>query len=366
MAKSKSRELSVEERFELIKSVAEGGEIIGEEELKAMLASGKELVAYDGFEPSGIAHIPFGLLRAENLKVMLKAGVKFKLWLADYFAFINNKLGGDMDRIRKAGEYFIEVWKACGVDTSKVEIIWASERMDSINYWDKVLKVAKETTLNRSMRATTIMGRKEGELQSTAQLFYPSMQATDIFELDVDICQLGYDQRRANILGREVADKLKWKKPVVVSHHMIMGLQGIQPGQDKEDIIIASKMSKSKPDTCIYMHDTEEEIKKKINKAYCPEKGIEGNPLFDYLKYLVFKRYSTIKIERPEKFGGNLELDYKSLEKQYSEGNIHPMDLKKAVSFYLNEMIQPVREYFEKNKKAKELYEEVKKYAITR
>ncbi len=366
MSKVKKDELSVEQRLELIKSVADGGEIIGEEELKAMLASGKELVAYDGFEPSGIAHIPFGLLRAENLKVMLKAGIKFKLWLADYFAFINNKLGGDMERIKKAGEYFIEVWKACGVDTSKVEIIWASERMNKLEYWDRVLKIAKDTTLNRSMRATTIMGRKEGELQSTAQLFYPSMQASDIFELEVDICQLGYDQRRANILGREVADKLKWKKPVVVSHHMIMGLQGIQPGQDKEDIIIASKMSKSKPETCIYMHDTEDEIKKKISKAYCPEKTIEGNPLFDYLKHLIYKRYETLKITRPEKFGGNLEVDYAALEKAYTEGSIHPMDLKNTVSFYLNEMIKPVREYFEKNKKAKELYEEVKKYAITR
>jgi tyrosyl-tRNA synthetase len=360
------KKLSVEEKFELIKSVADGGEIIGEEELKEMLKSGKQLVAYDGFEPSGVAHIPFGLLRAENLKVMLKAGVKFKLWLADYFAFINNKLGGDLERIQKAGEYFIEVWKACGVDVTKVEIIWASDKMNKLEYWDRVLKIAKETTLNRSMRATTIMGRKEGELQSTAQLFYPAMQVSDIFELDVDVCQLGLDQRRANILGREIADKLNWKKPVVVSHHMIMGLQGVQPGADKEDIIIASKMSKSKPETCIYMHDTEEDIKRKIGKAYCPEKIIDGNPLFDYLKYLIFKRYDKIKINRPEKFGGNLELNYKEIVRFYEDGNLHPMDLKNAVSFYLNEMIKPIRDYFEKNKRAKELYEEVKKYSVTR
>lgn len=362
----KKSELSVDERMELIKSVADGGELIGEEELREILKSGNKIVAYDGFEPSGIAHIPFGLLRAENLKVMQRAGIHFKLYLADYFAFINNKLGGDLNRIKKAGEYFIEVWKACGVDTSKVEIIWASDRMNKLEYWDRVLKIAKETTLNRSIRATTIMGRKEGELQSTAQLFYPSMQVSDIFELDVDVCQLGYDQRRANILGREIAEKLKWKKPVVVSHHMIMGLQGVQPGQDKEEMIIASKMSKSKPETCIYMHDSEEDVKRKISKAYCPEKIIEGNPLFDYLKYLIFKRYEKLKIERPEKFGGNLEVDYDELVRVYQDGSLHPMDLKITVSKYLNEMIKPVRDYFEKNAHAKELYEEVKKYAITR
>jgi len=358
--------MDVEKRLELIRSVGEGGEIITEDELKKLLQTNDHPVAYDGFEPSGLAHIPFGLLRAENLKNMLKAGVKFKLWLADYFAFINNKLGGDLERIQKAGKYFIEVWKACGIDTDKVEVLWASEKMNKLSYWDRVLRIAKETTLNRSIRATTIMGRKEGELQSTAQLFYPSMQVSDIFELDVDICQLGFDQRRANILGREVADKLKWKKPVVISHHMIMGLQGIQPGADKEEIIMASKMSKSKPETCIYMHDTEEEIKRKIGKAFCPEKIIEGNPIFDYLKFLIFKRNKEIKIERPAKFGGDINVDYGELIKIYSEGKLHPMDLKNATIFYLDEMISPVRKYFETNKKAKELYEEVKKYSITR
>ncbi|MEK6889536.1 MAG: tyrosine--tRNA ligase [Nanoarchaeota archaeon] len=358
--------LSVDERMELIRQVADGGEIIGEDEIREMLASGKKLIAYDGFEPSGLAHIPFGLLRAENLKLMQKAGIHFKLWLADYFAFINNKLGGDMERIRKAGEYFIEVWKACGVDIDKVEVIWASERMDGIKYWDRVLKIAKETTLNRSIRATTIMGRKEGEVQSTVQLFYPSMQVSDIFELDVDICQLGLDQRRANVLGREVAEKLNWRKPAVVSHHMIMGLQGVQPGANREEIIIVSKMSKSKPESCIYMHDTEAEIKRKIGKAYCPEKIIEGNPLFDYLKYLIMKRYEKIVIKRDKKYGGNLNADYSDLVRAYESGELHPMDLKNAVVEYLNEMIKPVREYFEKDKKAKELYEEVKKYTITR
>ena len=358
--------MDASKKLELIKQVAEGGEIIGEDELKEMLASKKTIIAYDGFEPSGLAHIPFGLLRAENIKLMLKAGIKFKLYLADYFAFINNKLGGDLERIKRAGEYFIEVWKACGVDTSKVEIIWASEKMNNLKYWDRVLRVAKETTLNRSIRATTIMGRKEGELQSTAQLFYPSMQVSDIFELDVDICQLGLDQRRANVLGREIANKLKWKKPVIISHHMILGLQGVQPGKDREEILLSSKMSKSKPETCIYMHDTLKDIQRKINKAYCPEKIIEGNPLFDYLKYLIFKRYSKIKISRSEKFGGNLELNYKELEEIYKTGKLHPLDLKNAVSFYLNEMIEPVREYFEKNAHAKKLYEEVKKYSITR
>jgi len=218
--------MNTKEKVDLIKEFAQ--EIVTEKELEELFNNNPHPIAYDGFEPSGIAPIHFGLLRAANLKNMLKAGIKFKLYLADYFAYINNKLGGNLKNIRLAGEYFIEVWKACGIDTNKVEVIWAKDIMDGIDYWDKTLTVAKEISLERNMRATTIMGREQGEKLSMGQLFYPPMQVTDIFHMKIDICQLGMDQRRANMLARDVAEKLKWKKPVAVHHHILLGLQGVQ------------------------------------------------------------------------------------------------------------------------------------------
>jgi tyrosyl-tRNA synthetase len=109
------------------------------------------------------------------------------------------------------------------------------------------------------------------------------MQAADIFHLDVDITQLGMDQRKVNMLAREVAPKLGYKKPVVVSHHMLMGL-GQPPQTDLmgADRAIELKMSKSKPDTAIFMTDSEEDIKRKIKKAYCPEGIITENPILEY------------------------------------------------------------------------------------
>ncbi len=357
--------MDIETKLDLIKGVGE--EILTEEELRNLFQTNDHPKAYDGFEPSGVAHVPFGLLRSVNLNDMLRAGIKFNLWLADYFAFINNKMNSDMEKIRLVGNYFIEVWKASGVDMNRVKVLWASKEMDGIKYWDKVLRVAKQVTIHRAVRATTIMGRTQGELQSTAQLFYPTMQVSDVFHLDVDICQLGLDQRRANILAREIAPKLGWKKPIVVSHHMVMGLQGPQKVGDEDANMIASKMSKSKPSSCIYMHDPYEEIKNKINNAYCPPKTIEGNPLMDYSKHLIFKRYPSIKIERPVKFGGDITIgSYDELVKIYSNGELHPMDLKNTVVSYLDDMIKPVREHFEKNSKARKLYEEVKKQKITR
>ncbi len=316
--------------------------------------------------------MPFAIYRSINLADMLKAGVHVKLYLADWFAWINNKMGGDLDAIKKVGEYFLEVWKAAGVDMNKVEVVWASEHASSQDYWKKVVLIAKQTSVQRATRALTIMGRKEGELKETAQYFYPMMQAADIFQLGADICQLGLDQRRANILAREVGPKLGWWKPVVVSHHMLLGLEGVkQPeGYDenkKIDMEISSKMSKSKPSSAIFVHDTKMEIEKKIRDAYCPEKIAENNPVLDYCKHIIFRKFSEMKIERPAKFGGAVSLgSYEELEAMYRKGQLHPLDLKNATAGHIELLIKPIREHFEKNKKAKELFDFVKKQEVTR
>lgn len=369
MIQGKSDLMDVEERLKLIEGVGE--EIITREDLKELLETKKRPVAYDGFEPSGIAHLPI-LYRAINLEDMLKAGVHFKLYLADWFAWINNKMGGDLTKIRKVGEYFLEVWKAAGVDMKKIEVVWNSDLCADKDYWKTVVLIAKHTSIHRANRALTIMGRKVGEMKETAQYFYPMMQSADIFMLKADICQLGLDQRRANILAREVGPKIGFWKPVVVSHHMLMGLEGAKTpdGYDENkafDAEISSKMSKSKPSSAIFVHDTKEQIHKKISAAYCPEKIVDNNPVVDYAKHIVFRKFGTLLVERPEKFGGPVEFtSYLEMESAYTKGKLHPMDLKNAISSYVDQLVAPVREHFEKNKKAKELYDFVREQEITR
>jgi tyrosyl-tRNA synthetase len=130
---------------------------------------------------------------------------------------------------------------------------------------------------------------------------------------------------------------------------------------------MASKMSKSNPKTCIYMHDTLEELKIKMKSAYCPEKEVGGNPILEYFKYIIFKNVKNVKISRPKKFGGNVEYkSYFDLEKDFVEGKLHPLDLKNSCAEELDKLIKPVREHFEKNKEAKKLYESVKKLKITK
>lgn len=358
--------MTPQQKLALIKEVGE--EIVSEDELLELLKSKKKLIAYDGFEPSGNIHIAQGLLRAINVNKMIKAGVTFRMWVADWFGYLNNKMGGDLEKIRIVGEYFIEVWKASGMDLNNVEFIWTSEYIkEHPDYWETVMRISMNTTVQRVLRCGQIMGREENTQNPAAQILYPIMQAADIHHLQADICQLGMDQRKVNMLAREVFPKLGLKKPVIVSHHMLMGLQEPPKGDSTVDRAIAMKMSKSKPNTAIFMTDTTEEVIKKFKKAYCPEKQIVDNPILEYCKYIVFEGISEFVIERPEKYGGNISFSsYNSLERAFVTGDIHPADLKTATAKYINQLLEPVREHFQKNARAKKLKEQVANFKVTR
>src|SRR3989344_2853806 len=281
--------MNVDQRLALIKEV--GQEILTEEDLVKLLNEKKNPVAYDGFKPSGRIHIAQGLLRAINVNKMTKAGCTFKMLVADWHAWLNNKFGGDLEKIHTAGQYFVEVWKSCGMDMDKVKFVNCSEFVNDSEYWKKVVEVTRHTTIQRMIRCGQIMGRKEADVQNVSMLLYPAMQTADIFQLGVDICQLGMDQRKVNILAREIAPTLKEKPPVAVHHHMLMGLQ--QPIHVEGDAIdrgIALKMSKSNPDSSIFMDDSPADVERKMSKSWCPEKTTVENPVLEYCKHIIFER----------------------------------------------------------------------------
>ena len=119
------------------------------------------------------------------------------------------------------------------------------------------------------------------------------MQCTDVFFLDVDICQLGVDQRKVNMLAIEMVEANR-DKPIIVSHGMVSGLL---EGQEK--------MSKSNPDSAIFMEDPPKEVERKIKKAYCKEQDTEHNPILDYCKNIIFGLRDRLDVLRTDKNGGN-------------------------------------------------------------
>lgn len=228
----------------------------------------------------------------------------FKFWVADWFAMLNKKLGGDLEKIRTVGRYMIEVWKAAGMDMRNVQFLWASDHINSHSdaYWGLVMDIATRFNLPRIMRCNTIMGRKDSEELAASQVFYPCMQCADVFYLKADICQLGMDQRKVNMLAREYCDLARPKiatKPVILSHGMLMGLK---EGQEK--------MSKSDPDSAIFMEDTAADVKRKIKRAYCPEGISKDNPVLDWCKNIVFRKFGSFTIKRTPENGGDLYVTF--------------------------------------------------------
>ena len=340
--------MNTHQKYELIMTIAK--ECTERQDLYDLLNLRRDINCYDGFEPSGRMHIGQGLMRAINTNKLTKCGFKFKFWIADWFAFISNKFNGDLKKIQNAGKLMIEIWKAVGMNMRNVEFIWSSKHInkDSSKYLFMVMSISTKFNLQRIAECHEIIDDTNYNNYNNypvSNILYPIMQCADIFYLNIDICSLGMDQKKTNLLSREYCNinKLR-KKPVILSHPLILGLDG------------KNKMSKSDPNNAIFMDETEIEVNTKIDKAYCPIKQSDGNPIIEYMEYIIFPSYSSIFIKRDDKNGGNTKFDsIDILKKDYRKGNLHPKDLKNTTKFYLNKLLMPVREYFEKNSEANEL-----------
>ncbi|WP_019177540.1 tyrosine--tRNA ligase [Methanomassiliicoccus luminyensis] len=335
--------MDIEERYELLARNTE--EIVTADELRGLLAKDVAPKAYIGFEPSGLVHLGW-VVCANKIRDFVDAGFEMTIFFADWHAYINDKLGGDIERIRLCALYMQDCFEALGVPRDKVKFVMASEIMDGIGYWEKVMKVGKVTSLSRIKRSMTIMGRKEDDAElDSSKFLYPLMQATDLFMMDIDVAYAGIDQRRVHMLAREAAEKLHWKVPIALHTPLLPGLKGVNRMDP-----IATKMSKSDPDSGISIHDSPEDINRKIKKAFCPEKEVEGNPMMAICKHILFQESSDFVIDRPEKFGGKLVFhSYDELASAYAGGDLHPVDLKQGVAKGLIDKLAPVRAYFEKN-----------------
>ena len=140
---------------------------------------------YDGFEPSGRMHIAQGIMKSINVNKITKAGGIFIFWVADWFALLNNKMDGDLDKIRTVGRYFVEVWKAAGMDLANVQFLWASDEINkrAEEYWSLVIDISRKFNITRVKKCSQIMGRAEGDDMPTSNILYPACNALTSFSL---------------------------------------------------------------------------------------------------------------------------------------------------------------------------------------
>lgn len=335
--------MDVTEKIKLVKREPTE-EVVTDEELLNLFNTNSQPKHYIGLELSGFMHLGSLILTGFKINDFIKAGVKCTVFLADWHTYLNNKLGGDWDKIRMVSKYYADAFK---MFCPGVEIVEGSQLYESRRgYWLDLVKFSKNMSLERTMRSMTIMGRSaDKDKIDLGQLFYPPMQAVDIHTMDLDIVHAGMDQRKIHMLVREIFPKMKWKVPVAVHHHILAGLGEPEPASDSDTDFVSSKMSKSKSASGIFVHDTDEEINSKFKKAWCPEGIIDKNPVLEISKHIVFHEFNEVVVERPAKFGGNVVYtNYQDLEVDFAQKKLHPSDLKATVSKYVTNIIRPIRE----------------------
>ncbi|MBS3078946.1 tyrosine--tRNA ligase [Candidatus Pacearchaeota archaeon] len=324
--------IGVEDRFELVKRNT--AEIIGEDNLKKLLKEKKKPVVYWGTAPTGKPHVGY-FLPFLKIADLLKAGFHVKILLADLHAALDNT---PWVVLEKRYDYYAaaipEAIKAIGVDIKELEIVKGSEIQLKPEYMFDVLQMSSYVSVHDAHKAASEVV-KMGDNPKLSGLIYPIMQAMDEQYLNVD-CQLGgTDQRKIMVLARENLPKLGYDSRIEIMNPLLPGL-------------IGKKMSSSSEDTKIDFLDSIETVKKKLNKAEFVE-GDSDNGVMAFLEYflMVVKKdhKESFLVERPEKFGGNVEYNnFEDIRRDVVSKKLHPMDVKIAVAIEISKILSKMNQ----------------------
>ncbi|MEM4331914.1 MAG: tyrosine--tRNA ligase [Candidatus Micrarchaeia archaeon] len=338
-------------KYELITRNLE--EVIGEEELRSILEK-RDLKIYLGTATTGRPHIGY-FVPAMKIADFLDAECEVTILLADLHAYLDN-MKAPWELLAKRTVYYEhimkELLKSVGVDIKKLRFVKGTDMQLSREYTLDVYRLSSIVSVHDAKKAGAEVV-KQVDNPKLGGLLYPLLQALDEEYLGVDAQFGGLDQRKIFVLAAEILPKIGYRKRIHLMNPMMPGLSG-------------GKMSSSEPESKIDLLDSEEDIKKKFAKAYCPVGQVEGNGVLAFAKVVMFplleRKGKRFLVERPEKFGGNVEFSsYNELEKMYKEEKLHPMDLKAAMARELAEVLRPVREHFaspEMQKLIKEAYPE--------
>ncbi len=339
--------MDIETKLGLIKSEPLE-EVITDAELRSLLETNSRPKHYIGLEISGMPHIGHILVAGKKINDLNEAGVQTQVLLADWHTVANNKLAGDWERILKAAKFYRELFNTVCPDTKVV--LGSDLYKDNDDYWKLVVQIARRTTIARATRTLVIQGRSEKDTLHVSQYIYPMMQAADIHALDVDIPHAGMDQRRIHVLAKEAFETLKMKKIVPIHHHLLPSLvepPKVSDDAQKEELVAAMKMSKSKQGSAIPILADSAEVSAILKTAWCPEGVVAENPVLQLCKYIIFPTSGELKVERPAKFGGDVSYNsYQQLESDFGSKKLHPMDLKNSVSTSLYSIMEPIGKKF--------------------
>ncbi len=305
-------------------------EVVPKGALQGLLQKKKRPVVYIGWSITGRPHIGY-YVTVLKLADFLKAGFKVKLLLADLHGALDKTPWEILDRRYAYYAKMIPLmFRSVGADIENFEIVRGSSFQQSAEYILDLLKLSTLTSVHDAKKAGSEVVKTDNN-PKLGGLLYPLMQALDEEYLKVDVQYGGVDQRKILMFAREHLPRLGYASRIEVMTPLIPGLT-------------SKKMSASDPKSKIDLLDDVKTVQKKLRGAYCEAGVVENNGVLAFLRYVVMvlkqDRKETFVVERPVKFGGNLEFhNYEEIERVFLQKKLHPLDLKNALAKEISSLL---------------------------
>ena len=325
-----------------------------------VLTEKRPLKIYWGTATTGRPHCAY-FVPLLKIAHFLRAGCNVKILLADIHGFLDN-LKAPLELVNYRAEYYKYVitalLEAIDVPIQRLEFVLGSSYQKSEKYFMDFLRLSTLVTTHDAKKAGAEVV-KQVENATLSGLLYPLMQALDEEHLGVDAQFGGVDQRKIFALAAECLPKIGYRERCHLMNPMVPGLAG-------------GKMSSSEPDSKIDVLDTPEAVTKKLKKAQCAPRTVEGNGVLSFVEYVLLP-ISALKtnnngaakfvIEKSKDDKKDEEplvyTDIESLKRDYEADIVTPQLLKQATTTSLLTLLSSVQASFASNSQ----WQEVEKLA---
>lgn len=295
-----------------------------------------------GDRPTGRLHIGHYVGSLKRRVELQNSGEfeKIYIMIADAQALTDNA-----EHPEKVRQNIVEValdYMACGLDPEKSTLFIQSmvPELTELSFYYMNLVTVSRLQRNPTVKSEIQMRNFESSIP-VGFFTYPISQAADITAFKATTVPVGEDQEPMIEQTREIVRKFNsvYGDTLVEPEILLPDNKACLrlPGTDGK-----AKMSKSLGN-CIYLADTEDEVKKKIMSMYTdpdhirvedPGK-IEGNTVFTYLD----------AFSKPEHFAEYLP-DYANLDElkaHYQRGGLGDVKVKKFLNNVMQEELAPIR-----------------------
>ena len=343
-AATSSPSLTDEERFELI--VANLQETIRPDIIREILPT-RPLKIYWGTATTGRPHAAY-FVPSIKIAQFLRAGCEVTVLLADLHGFLDaDKAPGGVLEFR--AQYYERTIRAMltavGVDLKNLKFVRGSSYQLTPQYSRDLLRLSKRVSVHDAVKASSEIVKSMGE-PAMADGIYPMMQLLDEEYLGVDAEFGGIDQRKTFALANDTLNKaLGFKTRAHLMNPIVPGLSG-------------GKMSSSDPKSKIDLLDDGNTIRKKIAKAFCAPRQVEGNGILAFIQHVLLPlsqlkssdgKTAALSVTLKDETDPTVFHSFTDVIKAYEADLLSPQLAKKIVQDGLILLTASIRQGFEQD-----------------